>query len=303
MIMPGPGGGGHGGGGGFHGGGGGGGFHGSPRGSGFHGGRHYYGGGFWHRPYYYGGGGGCLGGIFGAIMAIILAIIIVVVFVIAIFGSSFETLKNGGTITYNENKFQDYANSQYMAEFGSSPAYEDNILIVFLTYEDYNEYDYIAWVGDNIKYDINVLFGAEGTELGRAMYSEVNQTSYKYSLDSNLAAVMRKMKEKIASLGLGSSFEKQYEHGGIKSHSKNYTEVALSAETLDAALVEFTDSTGIPVVVVVEDAVDVFGKTTPGSAIAVIVIAAIVLIVIIALIIKSAKKSRAPRDKREGPWD
>jgi hypothetical protein len=63
----------------------------------------------------------------------IIIIVIASVFLFSALGSAFGTVSEGGVVTYDENTFQDYANRQYAAEFGGSSAYEDNILIVFLT--------------------------------------------------------------------------------------------------------------------------------------------------------------------------
>ena len=73
----------------------------------------------------------------------------------SVFGNAFTNVANGGQIIYNEPAFQDYANEQYAREFGGSSAYEDNILIVFLTNEQSDGYYSIAWVGDNIDTEIN----------------------------------------------------------------------------------------------------------------------------------------------------
>ena len=149
--MPGPGGGSHSGGG-F----GGGGFRGG--GGGFGGGgfrpRPFYGGFFGPRFY----GGGCLGGLFSSVISFVVMIVVLVMLVLSLFGSAFSEIGNGGQVRYDERKFQDYADEQYRAEFGTSTAYEDNILLVILTEKDETRFEYIAWVGDHIDTRINYLF-------------------------------------------------------------------------------------------------------------------------------------------------
>ena len=77
----------------------------------------FFGGGWFHRPYYY-GGGGCLGGLMGMLIAPIILIMIVVIGLVSIFGTAVANLSNGGQVYYNERDFQDYANQQYINEFG-----------------------------------------------------------------------------------------------------------------------------------------------------------------------------------------
>ena len=160
---------------------------------------------------------------------------------------------------YDENTFQDYADEQYKKEFGSSSAYEDNILLVVLTEdENYYDYYYIAWVGDHIVTDINYLFGDNDTELGEAMADSINENSYKYSLDSNLAQVVESMENEIVSMGLTSSFSCSENHAQVESHLTNHTNIDMTEDTVNTALQSFTDATGIPIVIVVEEISEVF---------------------------------------------
>lgn len=221
----------------------------------------------WHRgPRYYGGGGGCLSGIIGTIFSLV----IVVVIVISLFGTMVGSCaaRFGGSktqrenhaveISYDEEALQDFADAQYKAEFKKSTAYEDNLLLVFLISEDYYEYSYIAWVGDHIATDINYLFGNEETELGQAMENCINTNSYKYSLDSNLAQVVESMEKEITSQGLASSFKCEEQHAQVESHLTNKTKLSLTEDTVNDALQQFTETTGIPLVIVVEDMDQVF---------------------------------------------
>lgn len=251
-------------------------------------------GGWHHRPYY--GGGGCLGGLLGMFIAPIFLIIMVLGLVFGYVGTAFSDVSQGGTVAYDEEAFQDYADSQYAAEFGSA-AYEDNILLVFLTDEHSSSYCYIAWVGDHIATDINYLFGNEYTELGDAMDTCINTTNYKYSLDSNLAQVVAQMQKNIAQLGLESAFTCE-EAREADSHLTNRTDLSLTAETVNTALESFTQATGIPMVIVVDEMEAVFGRTVSGGSVATLVIAALLLILAIFLIVKAVKsRKRNPDDE------
>ena len=151
IIMPGPGGGSRGGGfgggsrgGGFGGGGSrGGGFGGGSRGfgGGFGGPHHHHHYGYWgpRRPFFGGWygrgyGGGCLGGLLGILLLPIILLLVVSILLVSIVGSAVANVANGGSIYYDEAAFQQYADDQYAAEFSSYSNYENNILIVFLTY-------------------------------------------------------------------------------------------------------------------------------------------------------------------------
>ena len=277
-IMPGPGGGSRGGGfgggsrgGGF--GGSGGGFGGGSRGGGFGGGPRGYRRGpygprffgfgprFHFGPRYYYGGGGCLGGLLGMLMAPIIVLLIVAVMFTSIIGTAITNVQSGGVVSYDEVAFQEYADVEYAKAFASSKQYESNLLIVFLANEQADGYYCIAWVGDNIRTEINQMFGDESTEFGRAMISSVNSEYYAYSLDTNLAQAMEIMTWRITDLGLESSFRTgKVSDTSIASHVVNYSQLKLTEKTVNEALVAFTAETEIPVVIVVDTMENVFGK-------------------------------------------
>ena len=238
--------------------------------------------------------------------SIIFVPIILIIFAVTILFSgvrtSYVSYSFDSASSYDENTLQDYADTQYAAEFGSSSAYEDNILLVFLTEDDeYYDYCYIAWVGDHIVTDINYLFGNESTELGQAISESVNVNSYKYSLDSNLAQVIATMEKQIASAGLASSFTCDENHIQVRSHLTNKSDIALTEDTVNSALEQFTKTTGIPIVIVVDDLEDVFGKEIFGkeaSALSggTIVIAVALIALAVWLIVRSVRKKKKNDD-------
>ena len=297
--MPGPGGGSRGGGfgGGSHGsgfGGGGGGFggggFGGPRGP--RGPRYYGGWGYGPRFGYggYYGGGGCLGGLLGILLAPIILILVVAMMLMLIVGGAVSEASNGGSVNYSEETLQAYADEQYAIEFLESDHYESNILIVFLTNEEADGYYCIAWVGDHIQTDINLLFGAEGTAFGNTMLGSINSEYYAYSLDSNLATAMEKMADRVDALRLESSFKPgKISDTSIPSHMTNKTDLALTQQTVDEALAEFTARTDIPVVIVVDTMENVFGKYLSMETIMTLIILGVLLIVGIVWIVKALK--------------
>lgn len=201
------------------------------------------------------GGGGCFGVVF--------------IFIFFIFAAMFLLLPNSAVIDfsdgvtiyedmYDEATMQDYANVKYMKYFGNTSAVEDNILLVMLTNEACDGYYTIAWVGDNVDYSINEMFG-EYTEYGDALYNNIDEY-FAYSLDSDLASVVREMTQHIENLGLSSSFNFESDRSNLADPKfVNMTTMDLTAELVNSALQEFTDKTGIPMVIVVDSAESVFG--------------------------------------------
>lgn len=300
--MPGPGGGGRSGGGGrgvggggrsgggghFGGGGGhhfGGGMHHGPH----HG--HHYGGGWRYRPMY--GGAGCLGSFLGMAFAPILAMVIVAVVLIGFVGASVSEIANGGSISYDESKLQAFADAQY-AEVFDGTAYEDNLLLVVLTYDDRYSYSYIAWVGDHIDPQISDLLGDDSTELGKAMAAYISETDYTYSLDSDLARVMKGMAQQIKALKLDSSYTCQEANPDAPSKLINRTRLPMTEDTVNQVLAQFTENTGIPCTVVVEEAEDVFERSiAPMSIVSVVVVAVVALVVVVSFVKKKKRQEES----------
>lgn len=306
--MPGPGGGSHGGGGGRggsfgggHGGGSHGGFHGGGSHGSFHGGAHPppphpggWGRPFWGRPrrYY---GGGCL----SAVLSPVIILVFLIVFCFSMCQNGLDIQNNS---SYSEEAFQDYANEQYALHFSGHGDYEDDLLIVVLTTEGYSDYEYIAWLGDHIVYDISDMLGDNTTALGQVMNSCINESNYKYSLDSNLAQAMDIMTEKIQALGLDSSLSCGSSNT-LMTGFANYTDLPMTESTVTEALNRFAEATGISVVLVVEDSTDVFGSdshfvsassVSRGFTIAIVAIAVVLLVVF--LIFRNRKNARSQQD-------
>ncbi len=277
--MPGPGGGSSGGG--FGGGsfGGGGGFSGGGRGFGggsFGGAHHtppphrshhgphfhgpFFGGWGWGRRRY--GGGGCITGVVIGLFVLFFAVSIFVPEGTVYIGEEplYAVTENYGV--YDEGEMQDYANEKYKEHFADYDNYENNILLVFLTNEECDGYYTIAWVGDNINREINEMFG-EYSEYGKALTDNINQSYYAYSLDTELAQVIREMTQSITSLGLDSSFYTDgAEYEMPASKLDNATQLEMNSVPVDDALAEFTEKTGIPCVIAVDSVEKVFGTAS-----------------------------------------
>lgn len=234
-----------------------------------------------------------MSGLLGMLLAPIAILLVVVILMFSIVGSAVSNVASGGIISYDERVFQDYADGQYRKEFGSSSEYDSNLLIVFLTNEEMDGYYCIAWVGDNIRNDINQLFGDESTAFGRAMQNSVNTDYYAYSLDSNLAQVMATMKEQIQRMELLTSFQAgKTADTTYTSHVTNYSNVSLTAQTVNEELEAFTEATQIPVVIVVDTMENVFGKTLPTSTIVTLIVLAILAIVAVYMIVRAVRRRK-----------
>lgn len=230
----------------------------------------------------------------GLLMFPLVILLVVSLMLFGYVGSVFANLANGGIISYNETTFQQYADKQYAQEFGSSVAtYEDNVLIVFLANEERDGYYTIAWVGDNINYQINEMFGDEQTAFGRAMINSINSEYYEYSLDSNLALAMNSMTNNISALNLKSSFVTEpTAESTVKSHITNKTSISITQATVNTALEAFTEETGITAVIVVDTMENVFGKNMPVGDIIFLVLMVGVIIFAIVWIVKTVKNRK-----------
>ena len=227
------------------------------------------------------------------IMLPIILVLVLVFILIGSIGSAFGNVAKGGETYYDEAKFQAYADEQYAMAFNTASAYEDNLLIVFLTNEERDGYYAIAWVGDNIHTDINMMFGDETTAFGYTVQGTVSEY-YTYSLDSNLASVMDKMSDKITALNLTSSFKKQTSHEVMpESKLVNYTDIALTEQTVNDSLQSFTDETGIATVIVVDSMEKVLGKTITFSDIFTIILLIVAIAFLIYFIVRTIRKRKS----------
>lgn len=312
--MAGPGGGSSGGGfgGGSFGGGGhsGGSFGGSHAGGSFgggFGGTHHHRGGFSFGPTWGGRRGGC-----GSGCSTIFIVGFFILFAIFYMIAPSSTTGTEFGVVYDEATMQSYANEKYKEFFGSS---EDNILLVLLTNEEADGYYTIAWVGDNINYEINSMFG-EYSEYGKELANNIN-AYYAYSLDTDFARVIDAMAEHITKLSLDSSFVTGKATAEMKYEMQNLTVLELSENVINASLEGFCKKTGIPCVLVIDSAEKVFAEVTSENSTTKVIeldsiagllgpIAAVVALVavvgVVGFIIFYKKKSK-PKSDNNTPWE
>ena len=215
--------------------------------------------------------------------------------------SALTAAANGGIVEYNEQMLHDYADVCYSEAFGQMNNYEDYLLLtVLINSENYSEFCYIAWPGDDIDYSIKELLGNNYTDLGQVMNSTINYTNYEYSLDADLAQVMNIMADKITALGLDRSHTCYDTPESTESYLVNKTTLPMTENTVNRALTAFTEETGITVVLVVDEMEAVFGRNMPSSYILTIVIcAAFVLIGVITLVKLAREKIHSKSNQNE----
>ena len=222
----------------------------------------------------------------------IIIILIVFSLVLSFLGSvssSISNVANGGEIIYNNRQMEDYAKVEYAKEFENAVEYEDNILIVFLVDEDREGYYTIAYIGDYINDDIAAMFGNEYTEYGQIMTSTIN-SYYENSISRNLASVVDKMGDKIVNLSSDSSFKYPTNSPGeYKSHLTNKSDLEINTKTVNESLEAFTEDTGIPIVIVVDNIDNVFDKTVNRVDITTVMLAAVLVGLAVFFIFRSIK--------------
>lgn len=222
----------------------------------------------------------------------LLVPLFILMFALYLFAGSFGTGTQGDAITsgsrtytYSEEDFQEFADREYQRAFGNTDNYEGNILLAVLTNDQADDYFALAWVGDDIDPEIREMFGGS-TELGNAMNRYVNGTYYAYSLDSDLAAVVKTMSTQVSGISNG------IVTSNGTSYLENYTKLDLTTQTVDASLEEFQQETGIPMVIVVESLEEVFPvKLAFGSIFTSGILPVVLVAVVIAGAVLVKKKS------------
>lgn len=165
---------------------------------------------------------------------------------------------NTTTGSYNDQDIEDYASTQYNKAFLGTESYEDNLLLTFVVWDDRSDYSYIAWVGDHIKNQTYNLLGGNSTVLGLTLDRYV-QYGYEDTLSDDLSRAVTALAGEIAQASPDGSYLCQEDRSLTQSGLVNNSELVLDEAILTEALYAFTEQTGIPIVLVVEDAEDVFG--------------------------------------------
>ena len=205
-----------------------------------------------------------------------------------------------GRPSYEDSDFQDYCHEIYYDEFSSYGATEDYLLLVIAT-EDFNYYDYyyMAFAGDHISADVRNMLGDNSSVLGKAFSTYINSSSYKYSLDVDIVAALDKVANTISSRN--DIYTCKENHSQYQSRFENKTSIELDAEQLNEAAKSFTNKTGIPMLLIVDEINNVYEIVHSVEAFFVPIFICIMLLVFVGsgtfLLVKSLKNIK--RNKTE----
>ncbi len=286
--------------GGFSGGGGRGGY----GGGGYHH-HHHYGGGFfffpWHRPYYG-------GGLFSLLFLPIIILVFALIFLVSSIVTLISVVSQGGIVIYDPVVFDNKATAAYEQYFDpKSETYEDNLLIYFSTEEGYADYHGIGIAGNNLQREILYMFD-EGGSFEVALEKAFTGKNYDKSFDRNMYDVITDLK--IEASKLNSAFVDKPQEDTVKDPvlfvgDKNLTDFKTDEKGYTSegytyrGLKEFTEATGINVVMIIDDAESIFGRTIPASVIISGVISLGICIFAVVWIVKSVKAKKNAERARE----
>ena len=284
-------------------------------GGGYSGGGRGYGGGYYHRPYYGGGmfffpwhrpyyGGGLLSLLFLPIIILVLAL----VFLISSIVTLISVVSQGGVVVYDSVAFNNKATAAYEQYFDAkSEDYESNLLIYFSTVEGYSTYHATGVVGNNLQREVLYMFDAGG-EFEKALSRAFTAENYNQSFDRNMYDVLTDLRTKTTSAPSIFVDEPKRETTAepillvgdknltdYKTDDKGYTTEGYTYRGLK----EFTEATGINVVMIIDDAESIFGRTIPASVIISGVISLAIVIFAIVWICKSVKAKKEAEKQRQ----
>lgn len=162
----------------------------------------------------------------------------------------------GNSAVYSDSKLEAAASAQYESSFRQTDAPEDALLLYFVEYDDDQEFYYIAWVGDHIRDESYDLLGDNSTKLGRILLQEVDSL-YTFSLSEDLTASVTRLAEELQKIP-GSHHTCDEDRSDCPSGLINLSDHDLDEASINQAIWAFTEATDIPLVLVVEDAEDIF---------------------------------------------
>ena len=206
----------------------------------------------------------------GIILAIFINLLIALLF-------SLVFIKD---IKYEEDVIQNFADVCYQEQYKNLSSYEDNLIIVFLHGDDYEEYYYIGSSGNHLKPEIKELFGNKQSTLGNVINQNL-KNDYKKNLSFKLSFVIGYMRIKVSEVNSNNSFICSEEKEDYTSCMINKTDLVINESIIDEALTKFTNETGIPITFVIEDAEDVLNKGISKTSIVLIIISSFVLLILL----------------------
>ncbi len=267
-------------------------------GGGFHGGGSSSGGssGGGGSSFFFIGGGGYHNYGRNTISSMILTPIVFIIVSAILF--TFYFLSRNKTFSYDEEQFQEYAINKYIDVYGSS---ENEVLVLFVASSNPTEDGYyqICIVGDNIKLDINHMFGNTNTVFGKALDDGLPK-GYLNSTLNAFRNALQKTDIAINDLNLASNFYSTIDTTNLKESKiiNNVTYLNLNESLLQPSLDEFTADTNITISIYIDDVTTVFPKK--GSTI-LLIFAIVILVFGVVSAVPVAKKIKEKIDEKNNP--
>ena len=120
----------------------------------------------------------------------------------------------------------------------------------------------------------------------------------------NYKEALERMTEAVERKELDSSFYFDESHANSpESHVTNHGTLSVNEKTIERALIEFTEKTDIPAVIVIDSMETVFGKGFTGDDIFVIIIALIFIAIAVYMIVQAVKKNKKKDKEEEEPYN
>ena len=221
----------------------------------------------------------------------IILLLIVALFIFGTVTTTLSHVASGGVVSYDEEVFQEYVLDQYDAEFGASKQYESNLLVVLLTNENTHGYYYMAAAGYYVQDDVADFFADGSGSLNRVFEQSINDQSYQNTLSGDLVSLVSKLTRTVEGLQDGDTALKPGKTSDteISSHVTDYSGYVKDRQYVDEVLAEFTATTDVPIVIVVEDMETVFGRYLPFSTIFTLILMIVLAVIAIVWIVKAVK--------------
>ena len=235
---------------------------------------------------------GTKSGLLNVIAMPIVLIVLATAFLIYNLVSTISVLVNGGEIVYDEEVLKNYLSTNYSESFkGTGIEQKSGMVIFFLYNEDTKQMEFTVKAGDNIRSDVTAIFATD-SEFGTYLKNNVKSDNYEATLSKSLSGVMTHMAAKVKALDLTSNFSKNYDSSKLTDPSLKIKEgfgFTVKNDEIKASLDTFEAQTGIPVVIVLDTAVNAFGRTTPVTDILMIVLLVAVIALCTASMIKKIR--------------
>jgi hypothetical protein len=148
-----------------------------------------------------------------------------------------------------------------------------------------------------VEREVYLMFGGDGSVLENAMYECINRENYKNQLGRGIADVLDTMAIYINRYGYATT---PTVPAPAKSFD-NQSAMTIAPATVEKAIAQFPEETGINIAVVVEDATDVL-ETSYAPMIMGFIVAGVLIAVAIVLIVKGVRGNKRGNGPRGGNY-